>query len=57
MRPLIAQCHLSLGQWAAERDDPMIAVEHLSAAVTLFSQLGMARFVSASTTELQRLRR
>ena len=57
MRPLIAQCHLSLGQSAAERDDPMIAVEHLSAAVALFSQLGMARFVSASTTELQRLRR
>jgi class 3 adenylate cyclase/tetratricopeptide (TPR) repeat protein len=57
MRPLIAQCHLSLGRWAAERHKPVLAVEHLSAAVTLFTQLGMDRFVSASATELQQLQR
>ncbi|HKW91640.1 MAG TPA: adenylate/guanylate cyclase domain-containing protein [Methylomirabilota bacterium] len=55
MRPLIGQCHLSLGRLAAERGDPVSATEHLSAAVTLFSGLGMDRSASASMAELQRL--
>ena len=55
MRPLVAQCHQSLGRWAGERDKPVIAVEHLSAAATQFSQLGMSRSASAATRELQRL--
>jgi transcriptional regulator with GAF, ATPase, and Fis domain/tetratricopeptide (TPR) repeat protein len=54
MRPLTAQCHLSLGRWAAERDRPAIAAEHLSAAITVFEQLGMEGFVSAATAERQR---
>jgi DNA-binding NtrC family response regulator/tetratricopeptide (TPR) repeat protein len=56
MRPLTARCHLSLGRWAGERARPAIAAEHLSAAATLFGQLGMAELGGTATAELERLR-
>jgi class 3 adenylate cyclase/tetratricopeptide (TPR) repeat protein len=57
MRPLVAQCHLSLGLWAADRHKHVLAVDHLTAAVAFSGQLGMARLLSASTAQLQRLQR
>ena len=41
MRPLIARCHLGLGQIDKRRGDQAKAAEHLALATRLFGEIGM----------------
>jgi tetratricopeptide (TPR) repeat protein len=41
MRPLIAHCHLGLGQLSQRTDKPAGAHEHLATATTMYREMGM----------------
>ena len=45
MRPLMAQCHLGLGQLGQRIGHPELAERHLTAASTLFRNMGMSRWL------------
>jgi tetratricopeptide (TPR) repeat protein len=41
MRPLVAQCHLGLGQLYRRTGDPAKAKEHLTTAATMYREMDM----------------
>ena len=42
MRPLLARCHLSLGELARRIGQQTLARQHLDVAETLFREMGIA---------------
>jgi DNA-binding SARP family transcriptional activator/tetratricopeptide (TPR) repeat protein len=45
MRPLMAQCHLGLGRLGRRAGQPDLAERHLTAATTLFREMGMSQWL------------
>jgi class 3 adenylate cyclase/tetratricopeptide (TPR) repeat protein len=52
MRPLLARCHLSLGQLYQRGGRLAAAREHLNAAVALFREMGMRRWLAEAEVAL-----
>ena len=50
MRPLVAQCHLGLGQLGRRADQPHLAEQHLTAASAMFHEMGMPRWLENAET-------
>jgi hypothetical protein len=46
MRPLVAHCHLGLGQLYRQAGNRPQWQDHLGAAVTLYRDLGMSRWLA-----------
>jgi hypothetical protein len=45
MRPLVAQCHLGLGRLGRRVGEHELAEQHLTAASTLFREMGMSHWL------------
>jgi predicted ATPase len=56
MRPLLARCHLALGQRARRRGEPGQAREHLTTAATALREMGMTCWLEQAEAEMRRLR-
>jgi class 3 adenylate cyclase/tetratricopeptide (TPR) repeat protein len=52
MRPLVAHCHLGLGKLHGRTGDRPKAREHLSTAVTMYGEMGMAYWLEKAEREL-----
>jgi tetratricopeptide (TPR) repeat protein len=54
MRPLVAHCHLGLGKlhWRTGKREPAL---HLTAAMTMYREMGMTYWLESATTELREL--
>jgi tetratricopeptide (TPR) repeat protein len=48
MRPLLARCHLDLGELSRRAGNRAIAAEHFAKATTLFREMGMAFWLAQS---------
>ena len=46
MRPLIARCHLGLGQWHRRAGDPAKAHEHMAVARTLYREMDVTLWLA-----------
>ena len=55
MRPLVAQCHFSLGKLHGRADDRRAAEEHLRTAVSLFDEMGMRFWFEKAEDEMKAL--
>jgi hypothetical protein len=42
MRPLVAHCHLGLGELSRRAGDPAQATEHLARATAMYREMGMS---------------
>ena len=51
MRPLIAHCHLGLGQWHRRRGDPAKAQEHMAVARTLYREMDVTLWLAQIEAE------
>jgi class 3 adenylate cyclase/tetratricopeptide (TPR) repeat protein len=51
-RPLAAHCHLSLGKLYQRTGKPQGAQEHLTAATTMYREMGMAYWLDKATIEM-----
>ncbi|HTG51124.1 MAG TPA: hypothetical protein VL915_11575, partial [Gemmatimonadales bacterium] len=51
MRPLIAHCHLGLGQWYRRAGDPAKAHEHMAVARTLYRELDVTLWLAQVEAE------
>jgi tetratricopeptide (TPR) repeat protein len=51
MRPLMAQCHLGLGQLGQRVGHPELAEQHLTAASALFREMGMSYWLEKAQAE------
>jgi class 3 adenylate cyclase/tetratricopeptide (TPR) repeat protein len=56
MRPLVAQCRFGLGQLHGRAGDRRAAVEHLTAAMSLFRAMGIRFSLEKAEVELQALK-
>jgi hypothetical protein len=52
MRPLGARCHLGLGQLWRKANQPARAREHVTTAVTMLREMGMAYWLRQAEAEL-----
>jgi hypothetical protein len=52
MRPLVAHCHLGLGKLYRRTDDAAKAHEHLSAACTMYREMGMTFWLEKAEAEM-----
>jgi DNA-binding SARP family transcriptional activator len=50
MRPLVAQCHLGLGRLGRRVGEHELAEQHLTAASTLFREMGMSHWLKKAET-------
>jgi hypothetical protein len=55
MRPLLARCHLGLGQLNRKRGNPEQAKEHLTTSIALFREMGMTSYLEKSETLMKEL--
>jgi sugar phosphate isomerase/epimerase len=53
MRPLIAHCHLGLSQLYRRTGTREQAQEHLTAAATMYREMGMTYWLEQAETEMQ----
>ena len=51
MRPLIAHCHLGLGQWHRRAGDPAKAHEHMAVARTLYREMDVTLWLAQVEAE------
>jgi class 3 adenylate cyclase/tetratricopeptide (TPR) repeat protein len=56
MRPLVARCHLSLGKLPGRAGDRRAATEHLTAAMSMFHEMGMPFWFEQAEAEVQALK-
>ncbi|HAM56494.1 MAG: hypothetical protein A2X51_10125 [Candidatus Rokubacteria bacterium GWC2_70_24] len=54
-RPLAARCHLGLGRLHRKTTQPARAREHLTTAITMLREMGMALWLDQASTELAAL--
>jgi DNA-binding SARP family transcriptional activator len=52
MRPLVAHCHLGLGQLSQRTGRPGQAQEHLTTATTMYREMGMSSWLEKATVEM-----
>jgi len=52
MRPLMAHCHLGLGQLARRTGDPVTAQEHLGTAATMYREMDMGFWREKAEAEM-----
>jgi lipopolysaccharide biosynthesis regulator YciM len=52
MRPLVAHCHLGLGQLYRRRGNREQAQEHLTIATTMYREMDMTYWLEKAKTEL-----
>jgi len=55
MRPLLARCHLGLGQINRRRGKPEQAKEHLTTAITMFREMDMGSYLEKAEMEMKEL--
>jgi hypothetical protein len=53
MRPLLAHCHLGLGKLSRRTGQREQAQEHLSAATTMYREMGMTFWLEKAEAELK----
>jgi hypothetical protein len=52
MRPLIAHCHLGVGQLRLRAGNHLTAEEHFARATTMFREMGMRYWLEQAEVEL-----
>jgi hypothetical protein len=55
MRPLVANCHFSLGKLHRCRGDREQAQEHLTTAMAMYREMGMTHWLGQAEAELRQL--
>jgi hypothetical protein len=56
MRPLVAHCHLGLGKLYRRTDKRDQASEHLTAATTMYREMGMTYWLEEVQREITELK-
>ena len=56
MRPLVAHCHLGLGQLYRRTDRREQAQEHITTATTMYRDMGMTYWLEKAEAEMRELR-
>ena len=55
MRPLVAHCHLGLGKFYRRTDKREHAREHLTAAMTMYREMGMTYWLAKVEEDMRTL--
>jgi len=55
MRPLVAHCHLGLGELYGRRGNRGLAQEHLTIATTMYREMAMTFWLEQAAVEARQL--